>query len=223
MNAQENPALAGIRVDYSGDQLLESEAPPSPYDLARAWLTAALVAHQEGRLVEPNAMVLSTCVAGRPRSRVVLLKELTADGFVFFSNYNSAKGSEMASHPAVGLLLVWPALHRQIRVEGVAEQVAPVVSDDYFATRPRGSQLGAWASPQSAEVGSAAELQVAYAQTERRFAGRPVPRPPHWGGYLVRPAEIEFWQGRPSRMHDRLRYRRESEPSSGWTITRLAP
>jgi len=212
--------LGGERVDYVGDHLLESAVPAEPYALFRRWLDEAFAARDRGELAEPTAMVVATCVDGRPRARTVLLKELTPDGFTFFTNYTSAKGAELSADPAVALHFGWHAIQRQIRVEGTAEKVARAESEAYFATRPRGSQLGAWASAQSSSVGSLAELQDAYAAAEQRFAERDVPCPEHWGGYLVRPVEVEFWQGQPSRMHDRLVYRLADH---AWTITRLAP
>jgi pyridoxamine 5'-phosphate oxidase len=212
--------LSGERVDYVGDHLLESAVPAEPYALFRRWLDEAFAARDRGELAEPTAMVVATCVAGRPRARTVLLKELTTDGFTFFTNYTSAKGAELSADPAVALHFGWHAIQRQIRVEGTAEKVTRAESETYFATRPRGSQLGAWASAQSSTVGSLAVLQDAYAAAERRFAGQDVPCPKHWGGYLVRPLEVEFWQGQPSRMHDRLVYRLSG---AAWTITRLAP
>jgi len=212
--------LGGERVDYVGDHLLESAVPDEPYALFRRWLDEAFAARDRGELAEPTAMVVATCVDGRPRARTVLLKELTPDGFTFFTNYTSAKGAELSADPAVALHFGWHAIQRQIRVEGTAEKVARAESEAYFATRPRGSQLGAWASAQSSSVGSLAELQDAYAAAEQRFAERDVPCPEHWGGYLVRPVEVEFWQGQPSRMHDRLVYRLADD---AWTITRLAP
>jgi pyridoxamine 5'-phosphate oxidase len=212
--------LSGERVDYVGDHLLESAVPAEPYALFRRWLDEAFAARDRGELAEPTAMVVATCVAGRPRARTVLLKELTTDGFTFFTNYTSAKGAELSADPAVALHFGWHAIQRQIRVEGTAEKVTRAESETYFATRPRGSQLGAWASAQSSTVGSLADLQDAYAAAERRFAGQDVPCPEHWGGYLVRPLEVEFWQGQPSRMHDRLVYRLSG---AAWTVTRLAP
>lgn len=212
--------LSGERVDYVGDHLLESAVPAEPYALFRRWLDEAFAARDRGELAEPTAMVVATCVDGRPRARTVLLKELTTDGFTFFTNYTSAKGAELSADPAVALHFGWHAIQRQIRVEGTAEKVTRAESETYFATRPRGSQLGAWASAQSSTVGSLADLQDAYANAERRFAGQDVPCPEHWGGYLVRPLEVEFWQGQPSRMHDRLVYRLSG---AAWTITRLAP
>lgn len=212
--------LGGERVDYVGDHLLESAVPTEPYALFRRWLDEAFAARDRGELAEPTAMVVATCVDGRPRARTVLLKELTPVGFTFFTNYTSAKGAELSADPAVALHFGWHAIQRQIRVEGTAEKVTRTESAAYFATRPRGSQLGAWASAQSSSVSSLTELQEAYAAAEERFAGQDVPCPEHWGGYLVRPVEIEFWQGQPSRMHDRLVYRLTYD---AWTITRLAP
>lgn len=219
------PDLAAERMDYLGDHLLESAVPDEPFALFRTWLAEAFAARDRGELAEPTAMVVATCAGGRPRSRTVLLKELTNEGFVFFTNYNSAKGAELAADPQVALHFGWYAMHRQIRIEGVAERVPREESQGYFATRPRGSQLGAWASAQSSPVASIEELQAEYAAAEARFAGREVPCPEHWGGFLVRPTMIEFWQGQPSRMHDRLRYQRAGadQPERGWRLTRLAP
>ena len=213
--------LAAERLDYSGDHLLEETAPADPLDLFARWLEDAFAAQQRGVLPEPTAVVISTVSAdGRPSSRTVLLKGVVDGGFTVFTNYDSRKGRDLADNPAVALLFGWYPLQRQIRVEGRATRVPAAESDAYFATRPRGSQLGAWASAQSLEVGSLGELQAAYAAAERRFAGHDVPRPEHWGGYRIQPETIEFWQGQPSRMHDRLLYR----PGAGtWTITRLAP
>ena len=164
--------------------------------------------------------VLATSDNGRPSARTVLLKSVSTAGFVFFSNYQSRKATEISANPAVALLFGWYALQRQVRVEGEAETVSRADSEDYFRTRPRGSQLGAWASAQSSVVASREELAEAYAAAEQRFAGQDVPCPPHWGGYLVRPIMVEFWQGQPSRMHDRLRYTRAG---ASWTLNRLAP
>ncbi|BAK37627.1 pyridoxine/pyridoxamine 5'-phosphate oxidase [Microlunatus phosphovorus NM-1] len=219
------PDLAAERVDYLGDHLLESAVPDAPFALFRAWLAEAFAARDRGELAEPTAMVVATCAAGRPRSRTVLLKELSAEGFIFFTNYDSAKGSELAADPLVALHFGWYAMHRQIRIEGAAERVPRAESEAYFATRPRGSQLGAWASAQSSPVASIEELQAEYAAAEARFAGSDVPCPEHWGGFLVRPTMIEFWQGQPSRMHDRLRYQllAGDQPGRSWDLTRLAP
>ena len=212
--------LSAERVDYTGVQLLETAVPDQPVTLFETWLTDALLARDQGRLAEPTAMVLATCDGGRPSARTVLLKSVSAAGFVFFTNYSSRKGAEIAANPAVALHFGWYALHRQVRIEGVAETVRRNESEGYFRTRPRGSQLAAWASAQSSEVVGREELMEAYAAADQRFAGQEVPCPPYWGGYLVTPTVVEFWQGQPSRMHDRLRYTRADD---GWSLTRLAP
>jgi pyridoxamine 5'-phosphate oxidase len=214
------PDLAAERLDYSGEQLLETEVPTDPYVLFDRWLAAAFQAKTAGVLPEPTAMVVATAHAGRPSARTVLLKEVDARGFTFFTNYDSRKGGELAANPQVALHFGWYPLQRQVRIEGTAARVPRAESEAYFATRPRGSQLGAWASSQSNEVGSLAELEASYRRAEERFAGRDVPCPPHWGGFRVRPAMLEFWQGQPSRMHDRIAYRRAGD---AWTLTRLAP
>ena len=212
--------LSAERVDYAGVQLLEAAVPDQPITLFETWLADALLARDQGLLAEPTAMVLATCDGGRPSARTVLLKGVSAAGFVFFTNYSSHKGAQIAANPAVALHFGWYALQRQVRIEGVAEQVSRKESEDYFRTRPRGSQLGAWASAQSALVAGREELAAAYAAAEQRFAGHEVPCPRYWGGYLVTPRMIEFWQGQPSRMHDRLRYTRTDD---SWALTRLAP
>lgn len=212
--------LAAERMDYSGDHLTEGHVPADPYELFERWLAAAFEAKERGVLPEPTAMVVATSEDGRPSARTVLLKEATRQGFVFFTNYGSRKGTELAADPHVALHFGWYPLQRQVRIEGTAARVARAESEDYFATRPRGSQLGAWASAQSSRVASAAELTESYAAAERRFAGADVPCPEHWGGYRVTPELVEFWQGQPSRMHDRLAYR---ATPSGWDVGRLAP
>ena len=184
----------------------------------RGWLADTVASG----LHEPNAMVVSTASAsGTPSSRMVLLKGLDARGFVFYSNLESRKGRELTENPRCALLFPWHDLQRQVRVEGVVAPVEPEETEVYFRSRPRGSQLGAWASHQSSEVASRAELEQAYAEVERRFEGGEVPLPPYWGGLRVRPEVVEFWQGRHGRMHDRLVYRRDGE--ADWTTTRLAP
>ena len=173
-----------------------------------------------GVLPEPTAMVVATCVDDQPSARTVLLKNVSNEGFTFFTNYNSRKGSELSRNRRVALHFGWYPLHRQVRAEGAAQLVSRAESEAYFATRPRDSQLGAWASEQSSAVASLEELIASYAVAERRFDGVTVPCPEDWGGYRVTPTMIEFWQGQPSRMHDRLLYRRAG---LDWTRTRLAP
>ncbi len=215
-----SPDLAAERLDYRGEHLTESTAPSDPYVLFDRWLADAFEAKDRGVLPEPTAMVVATSDAGRPSARTLLLKEATPAGFVFFTNYSSRKGHELAGNPLVALHFGWYPLQRQVRVEGTAAKVSRAESEAYFATRPRASQLGAWASAQSSRVGSADELAESYRLAEERFAGRDVPCPGHWGGYRVTPTTIEFWQGQPSRMHDRLVY----EPGgAGWVLVRLAP
>lgn len=213
------PDLSSERVDYLGDHLLETAIPADPLVLFSSWLSDAFAAKDRGVLPEPTAMVVSTTAGSRPSSRTVLLKEVNAGGFVFFTNYRSRKAAEMAGSSAVALLFGWYPLHRQVRVEGRAERVARSESEAYFASRPRASQLGAWASSQSSEV-TLEELNTSYRWAEERFAEADVPCPEHWGGYRVHPESIEFWQGQPSRMHDRLLYRRRDD---GWELVRLAP
>ncbi|WP_375433074.1 pyridoxamine 5'-phosphate oxidase [uncultured Friedmanniella sp.] len=215
------PDLAQERVDYAGEQLLESEVPAEPYALFDRWLAAAFQAKADGLLPEPTAMVVATSADGRPSARTVLLKEVGPSGFTFFTNYDSRKGAELATNAAVALHFGWYPLQRQIRVEGTAAHVSRAASEAYFAVRPRGSQIGAWASRQSSDVASRDELKAAYAEVERRFADVEVPCPPHWGGIIVTPTLVEFWQGQASRMHDRLAYR--LLPDGGWSLTRLAP
>ncbi|RNL77310.1 pyridoxamine 5'-phosphate oxidase [Nocardioides marmorisolisilvae] len=209
-------ALAALRAEYELGGLDEADLAPDPLAQFSLWFDQA----RGGGLVEANAMVLGTVAAdGTPASRTVLLKGVD-DGFVFFTNYTSRKGSELAADPRCTLLFGWYPLQRQVRVEGTATQVTREETESYFATRPRDSQLGAWASPQSEEVGSREELDAGYAAVVERFGDGPVFAPPHWGGYRVVPSSVEFWQGRRGRMHDRLVYRRTPQ---GWTIHRLAP
>ena len=210
--------LADLRREYRARGLSEADAGDDPMRLFRAWLDEAI----EAGLPEPNAMVLATATPdGRPAARAVLLKSVDADGFVFFTHHTSRKGSELAANPAAALCFVWLELERQIRVEGRVDRAPDAAADEYFARRPRASQLGAWASPQSEPVPSREELERRLEQATGRFVGRDVPRPPGWGGYRLRPQSLEFWQGRPSRMHDRLCYTRRSE--GGWNRVRLAP
>jgi pyridoxamine 5'-phosphate oxidase len=212
--------LYGERTDYRGSRLLESDAPADPFVLFDVWLADAFLAKDRGVLPEPTAMVVATSVDDQPSARTVLLKNVSSEGFTFFTNYNSRKGSELSRNRRVALLFGWYPLHRQVRAEGTVELVPRAEAEAYFATRPRDSQLAAWASEQSSTIGSLEELTGAYAAAEGRFRDAPVPCPQDWGGYRVTPSMIEFWQGQPSRMHDRLLYRRSG---LGWIRSRLAP
>jgi pyridoxamine 5'-phosphate oxidase len=198
--------------------LVETEVDPDPFRQFGAWFAEARAAN----VYQPDAMTLATATAdGRPSARVVLLRGLDGRGFTFFTNYDSRKGAELAANPRSALVLYWAELHRQVRVEGPVEVVSAAESDAYHQTRPRGSQLSAWASPQSEAIRGRGVLEERVAELARRFEGQPVPRPPRWGGYRVVAETIEFWQGRENRLHDRLRYRRG--PGGGWEIVRLAP
>jgi pyridoxamine 5'-phosphate oxidase len=210
-------AVAAAREEYIRGGLTESDLLPDPIDMFRRWYDDA---HAAG-LHEPNAMVVATVSADfAPAARLVLLKGVSAGGFVFYTNTGSRKGIELAGNPRCALLFPWHPLERQVRVDGTAALLPREAVDAYFAVRPRGSQLGAWASHQSHVVSGRDELEAAYDEAERRFADRDVPTPEEWGGYLVHPESVEFWQGRPGRMHDRLVYRRTPE---GWRTERLAP
>jgi pyridoxamine 5'-phosphate oxidase len=214
-------ALSELRREDAVGGLVESDLTADPLEMFRRWMHDATVAG----LHEPNAMVVATVSPqGVPSARMVLLKGMDARGFVFFTNFESRKAGELDANPACALLFPWHALERQVRIEGRAARLDEDESAAYFGTRPRGSQVGAWASPQSQVVGSRAELDERYAEAETRFRDGEVPRPPYWGGYRVAPEVVEFWQGRRGRMHDRLRYRRAgTETDSGWITERLAP
>lgn len=211
------PDLSSLRAEYERGGLAEGDLAADPIEQFTRWFDEA----RASGLVEPNAMLLATVSAqGQPSARGVLLKEYDARGFCFFTNQESRKAADLVASPLCALTFPWFALQRQVRVEGSAVMVPREQSEAYFATRPRASQLGAWASAQSREVADRAELEASYAAAEQRFAGADVPCPPFWGGYVVRPESVEFWQGRRGRMHDRLVYRRDGE---AWSISRAAP
>lgn len=206
-----------IGEQYDGSPLDPDACDPDPLVEVRRWMDHAI----GSAISTPNAMTLATVGAdGRPSARIVLLKEIDARGFTFFTNYESRKGTELAARPHAALVLFWEPLHRQVRIEGMVEKVDPAESDAYFSSRPRGSQLGAIASPQSRPIATRKLLEQAVADVSATLAdGTPV-RPDYWGGYRVVPDLIELWQGQPSRLHDRVRYRRTTD---GWVRDRLAP
>ena len=213
---------ADLRIDYKRETLDESAVAPDPFRQFERWFDEAVKAE----VPEPNAMTLATADAsGRPSARVVLLKGFDDRGFVFFTNYASRKGRELAARRDAALLFFWPELERQIRIEGGVAKADADESAAYFASRPRGARLGAWASPQSETIDSRGVLEALFAAAEARYAnvGNDIPRPPHWGGYRLAPSMLEFWQGRQSRLHDRIRYRRNPKNAQGWIIERLAP
>jgi pyridoxamine 5'-phosphate oxidase len=213
--------IAELRKEYTLAGLLEEDADRDPIQQFDRWMREA-TATMDPQLFEPTAMTLSTATPdGLPAARIVLLKHYDADGFCFFTNYQSHKGQELADNPRAALTIFWPPLERQVRIVGPVTKVSAGESDEYWASRPRGSQLGAWVSEQSRPLTHRRSLEEALVQLTRRYEGKPIPRPPHWGGYRLRPTSIEFWQGRENRLHDRLRYRHT--PTGQWMIERLAP
>ena len=210
--------IADLRQEYSANGLSETDAGTEPFFLFRKWFEQAKAAE----LKEPNAMTLATTTLdGIPSARIVLLKALDERGFTFFTNYDSRKGREMAANPRVALVFMWQQLERQVRVEGTVEIVTEAESDAYYITRPLGSRLGAWASQQSKVIPNREFLEAQHAALMAKYPDGNVPRPPNWGGYRVLPTSIEFWQGRPSRLHDRILFRRREDGS--WDRFRLSP
>ena len=209
-------SIAELRKNYTLGQLSETQVPANPLELFHLWFDQAIKAN----CPEPNSMALATAdLSGNPSVRIVLLKGASDQGFTFFTNYESQKGRELANRPAAALLFHWHELERQVRIKGSVTKVDPAESDAYFHSRPPASRIGAWASPQSNEIPSREFLEEA----EKRFLsehGDNPPRPDHWGGYRLSPTEIEFWQGRPSRLHDRIQYKLQDQ---AWRIARLAP
>ncbi len=210
-------AIDSIRRDYSAASLSESDVDADPIRQFALWIEHAL----QAKLPEPNAMTLATAAAdGTPSARMVLLRGFDERGFCFYTDYRSRKGHELAENPRAALVFHWPELERQVRITGSVERVSREESEAYYRSRPPGSRIAAWASLQSSVLPSREDIDVRYAELAGRFADSDIPLPPHWGGFRVVPNEIEFWQGRPSRLHDRLRY---SRPSGAWRLERLSP
>lgn len=213
-----NPATANIRKDYSSQSLLETDVELNPIDQFQKWWDEAI----KSQIEEVNAMTLATASAdGVPSARIMLLKGFDKNGFVFFTNYKSFKSMHLEENPKACLCFFWKELERQVRITGLVKRVSEKESDEYFYSRPVGSQVGAWASDQSQVIESREWLQRRVQQLNEEFKHKELKRPPHWGGYLVTPVIIEFWQGRPSRLHDRIQYTLEEDGS--WKIERLSP
>ncbi len=211
-------SVADLRQEYTFQGLSETDVHPNPFEQFKTWFDQAVAA----QLPEPNAMTIATVTAdGKPSARIVLLKDYDERGFVFYTNYKSHKGQQLVENPWGAIAFWWAELERQVRIEGRVEKVSPAESDAYFHSRPKGSQLGAWASNQSQVIESREVLEQQLQKLKEEYDNKEVPRPPHWGGFRVIPSEIEFWQGRPSRLHDRLLYQRGEDGS--WKIQRLSP
>ncbi|MEN8703235.1 MAG: pyridoxamine 5'-phosphate oxidase [Polaribacter sp.] len=211
--------LSDYRKTYNKKELLENNCPKNPMELFQIWFKNA---EESDYIEETNAMSISTIGKdGFPKSRIVLLKQITNDGFIFYTNYTSEKGRAIDENNNICLSFFWPALEQQIIIKGKAEKLSEQTSDLYFNSRPNGSKLGAWASNQSKVVSSKRELEDNLKQFEKEFKNKDIPRPKHWGGFITKPISIEFWQGRPNRMHDRIRYTLEKDFS--WKLERLAP
>ncbi len=210
--------LSNYRKSYEKSELLESTIPEDPINLFNRWFHET---EDFGGVEEVNAMTIATIgLDGFPKSRVVLLKKFNEEGFIFFTNYNSEKGKAIENHPKVCLSFFWTSLERQVIIKGIAEKTSDIVSDNYFASRPDGSKIGAIVSEQSSVIASRAVLEDSLKQLEQLYEGKEIPRPSHWGGYLVKPLEVEFWQGRSNRLHDRIRYQLQDDFS--WKIERLS-
>jgi pyridoxamine 5'-phosphate oxidase len=213
-----NRNLADIRKDYQMQSLLETDVAGNPFIQFNDWWDDAI----KSELEEVNAMTLATAsLQGLPSARIVLLKSASEDGFVFFTNYNSKKGTDLEENPNACLVFFWKELERQITISGNVKKVSTEESNTYFNSRPEGSRIGAWASPQSSIIASREIIEANIAKYEQQFANGNITRPPHWGGYIVIPTVIEFWQGRPNRLHDRIQYSKLKE--GNWKIVRLAP
>lgn len=213
-----NTSLAELRRDYTLQELSETDVNLNPFKQFQKWFDHSLAA----QLPEPNAMTLATAAQdGKPSARIVLLKAYDERGFVFYTNYKSHKGQELADNPQAALVFWWAELERQVRIEGCVQKVSDQESDEYFHSRPVTSRLGAWVSEQSRVISSREVLALRLQELKTEYENQHIPRPPHWGGYRVIPTVIEFWQGRPSRLHDRLNYRRGDNDS--WLIERLSP
>jgi pyridoxamine 5'-phosphate oxidase len=211
--------LSNYRKSYEKSELLETNIPEDPINLFNKWFHEV---EDFGGVDEVNAMTVSTLgTDGFPKSRVVLLKQFTYEGFIFYTNYNSEKGKAIAENPNVCLSFFWSSLERQVIIKGVAERVSENISDGYFDSRPVGSKLGAIVSNQSTVIENRSVLELALKKLEKDFENKEIPRPKNWGGFLIRPVEVEFWQGRPNRLHDRIRYQLQDDFS--WTVSRLAP
>lgn len=209
--------INSLRHDFSKQTLDEKDVSVSPIMQFEKWFKEAVDTHVN----EPNAMTVSTStLEGKPSARILLLRNFNEEGFVFYTNYTSRKGSEILDNPHCALLFFWPELERQVRIEGVLQKQTSEESDLYFKTRPRGSKLGAWTSAQSKTIANRQMLEHEYEKLSVIYPGEDIPRPPYWGGYLLRPVSIEFWQGRPSRLHDRILYTLDN---GNWEIERLAP